>query len=451
MQFLESVAEKLNKVDQLAAEVAVVAAKDKVREKEDEGEEDASDELNPEAMETADAIEALAARLGDWDAEVDDHDAKSARDGGDVGGDSGDGVSGTRSELTRLLSELRQQEAETAEAVRLQEEAVAELAEDAAMHEREEADASEELRRLERAVAAEQAAHASTRAQASDREAALHSDATEYDGMVTAVQRQTAEKNAAAAALEARAAEAAENESGLLRETEAAEEEAAAGDDGKAAAESAAGSIRQRMSELRAAVAEAEEEAATLKREEAAKTLEGARYPSQAERERELERRLASLNSQLIAKRAQAEALARAKADLERRLRDATQERRRLQQRQRGEGGIVAHDGGTRTQRGGGGLKRRVAGSGWGGPSSGREGDGTEDGAKEKNQSSLTGLGVRSRVKQAAETVDSLSVRAGRHLRRSVVTRSLVIVYVLAVHTIAFVILAVRAMLHAPA
>ena len=58
--------------------------------------------------------------------------------------------------------------------------------------------------------------------------------------------------------------------------------------------------------------------------------------------------------------------------------------------------------------------------------------------------------GVRSRVKHAAETVDSLSVRAGRHLRRSGGTRSLVIIYVLALHTLAFIILAIRAMLHAP-
>ena len=53
-------------------------------------------------------------------------------------------------------------------------------------------------------------------------------------------------------------------------------------------------------------------------------------------------------------------------------------------------------------------------------------------------------------MKHAAETVDSLSVRAGRHLRRSGGTRSVVIIYVLALHTLAFVILAIRAMRHAP-
>ena len=64
MQFLETVAEKLNKVDQLAAEVAVVSAKDNPGENKREDEDEL--ELNPEAIETADAIERLASRLGDW-------------------------------------------------------------------------------------------------------------------------------------------------------------------------------------------------------------------------------------------------------------------------------------------------------------------------------------------------------------------------------------------------
>ena len=50
-----------------------------------------------------------------------------------------------RSQLNRVLSELRQQEAETSAAVRRHEEATGEAAEEAAMREREEADALEEL------------------------------------------------------------------------------------------------------------------------------------------------------------------------------------------------------------------------------------------------------------------------------------------------------------------
>lgn len=49
-----------------------------------------------------------------------------------------------------------------------------------------------------------------------------------------------------------------------------------------------------------------------------------------------------------------------------------------------------------------------------------------------------------------AGRVDALSAEAGRHLRRSGGWRSAMIVYVLSLHSLAFLILAVRALTAAP-
>ena len=540
MQFLETVAEKLNKVDQLAAEVAVVSAKDNPGENKREDEDEL--ELNPEAIETADAIERLASRLGDWGGAQPRQRKEYYHDDGEEVGAPGGGGTGegdeiaprplllvdgesppwsdpaassldptnpavaARLRLNAVLSELRRQETETSEAVQRHEEVVREAVEEREMREREAAGAEEELRSLQLALESERVAHDTTRSQAADREAALTSDATEYDGMVAAVRRQASEKEKEAEQLETRAVEATEEEEPrLLREAEAAEEEAAAaaaaaakeeeeegagpaasagagedgggerdgakeyGDDGGArhgggnnassAAVVAASSSLERLSQLRTALAEAEEEEATLRREETSRELEVARYPSQAERVRELERRLVSLDSQLAAKRAQVQSLVSDKSGLETRLEEALRERRRLQQRRVAEG-AVASAAGRGGGGGGGGMGRGSAGTGGarkrrgaGVVSAGDGVDGSDDGkagGRGGVGGGITGYGVRSRVKHAAETVDSLSVRAGRHLRRSGGTRSIVIVYILALHTIAFVILAVRAMLHAP-
>jgi hypothetical protein len=55
-------------------------------------------------------------------------------------------------------------------------------------------------------------------------------------------------------------------------------------------------------------------------------------------------------------------------------------------------------------------------------------------------------VGFRSRVGKVTRRVDELSVFAGRHLRRSGGWRSAVIVYVLSLHSLAFIVLAIRAM-----
>jgi chromosome segregation ATPase len=58
-----------------------------------------------------------------------------------------------------------------------------------------------------------------------------------------------------------------------------------------------------------------------------------ARFPSEAERERALERRLRTLTEQLAAKRAQISSLSADKDSLQRRLAEVTRERRQLQAR----------------------------------------------------------------------------------------------------------------------
>jgi|AntAceMinimDraft_5_1070358.scaffolds.fasta_scaffold05860_1 hypothetical protein len=91
MQFLESVAQKLNTVDRLAAEVAVVAAKEKVdavRHRAADNEKGEGDlELYPEAIESADAVEALASRLGFVvDGEGEEGEGEGEREGEGEGG-----------------------------------------------------------------------------------------------------------------------------------------------------------------------------------------------------------------------------------------------------------------------------------------------------------------------------------------------------------------------------
>ena len=59
-------------------------------------------------------------------------------------------------------------------------------------------------------------------------------------------------------------------------------------------------------------------------------------------------------------------------------------------------------------------------------------------------------IGFRRRVRVVAGRVDALSAEAGRHLRRSGGWRSAMIVYVLSLHSLAFLIRAVRALTAAP-
>jgi len=444
---LETAAEALNKVDKLAAEVIPKRAR-----LEDEGED--ALEVNPDAVDTAAAIEALAAKLG-MDPTPDTDDAATVE---------GDASPETRARLATLLADLRAVEATAREAAARRDHALALAADEQAVRDREAFNASEALRSIERDLAAEKAAHAATRAQAEDRERALTSDASEYDDMLAAVRRQTREKLDEAVRLEARAAAAEAAEPKLRAEAEDAEarladararanaaaaatdpgpDPLADADDKAAVAKAAEAAAASRVSELREALAAARADANALAAEETTRRAADARRPSRASANRlaDLERRLAETAAQLEEKRARTATLAAEKAALEKSLADALMERRKV--RERAAGGSDGDPGvGSSASRGvgagAGGLKRRVGAGLGAGPLD--AGDADDRGV------SLTGLRVRSRAASAARRVDALSVEAGKRLRRSGGWRSAVILYVLGLHGLAFVVLAYRAL-----
>lgn len=444
---METAAEALNKVDKLAAEVIPKRAR-----LEDEGED--ALEVNPDAVDTAAAIEALAAKLG-MDPTPDTDDAATVE---------GDASPETRARLATLLADLRAGEATAREAAARRDHALALAADEQAVRDREAFNASEALRSIERDLAAEKAAHAATRAQAEDRERALTSDASEYDDMLAAVRRQTREKLDEAVRLEARAAAAEAAEPKLRAEAEDAEarladararanaaaaatdpgpDPLADADDKAAVAKAAEAAAASRVSELREALAAARADANALAAEETTRRAADARRPSRASANRlaDLERRLAETAAQLEEKRARTATLAAEKAALEKSLADALMERRKV--RERAAGGSDGDPGvGSSASRGvgagAGGLKRRVGAGLGAGPLD--AGDADDRGV------SLTGLRVRSRAASAARRVDALSVEAGKRLRRSGGWRSAVILYVLGLHGLAFVVLAYRAL-----
>lgn len=448
MQFLETAAEALNKVDKLAAEVIPRRAR-----LEDEGED--ALEVNPDAVDTAAAIEALAAKLG-MDPTPDTDDAATVE---------GDASPETRARLATLLADLRAGEATAREAAARRDHALALAADEQAVRDREAFNASEALRSIERDLAAEKAAHAATRAQAEDRERALTSDASEYDDMLAAVRRQTREKLDEAVRLEARAAAAEAAEPKLRAEAEDAEarladararanaaaaaatdpgpDPLADADDKAAVAKAAEAAAASRVSELREALAAARADANALAAEETTRRAADARRPSRASANRlaDLERRLAETAAQLEEKRARTATLAAEKAALENSLADALMERRKVRERAAGGSDGDPGVGSSASQgvgAGAGGLKRRVGAGLGAGPLD--AGDADDRGV------SLTGLRVRSRAASAARRVDALSVEAGKRLRRSGGWRSAVILYVLGLHGLAFVVLAYRAL-----
>ena len=344
MQFLETAAEALNKVDKLAAEVIPKRAR-----LEDEGED--ALEVNPDAVDTAAAIEALAAKLG-MDPTPDTDDAATVE---------GDASPETRARLATLLADLRAGEATAREAAARRDHALALAADEQAVRDREAFNASEALRSIERDLAAEKAAHAATRAQAEDRERALTSDASEYDDMLAAVRRQTREKLDEAVRLEARAAAAEAAEPKLRAEAEDAEarladararanaaaaaatdpgpDPLADADDKAAVAKAAEAAAASRVSELREALAAARADANALAAEETTRRAadgDGDRPEHPPDRLADLERRLAETAAQLEEKRARTATLAAEKAALENSLADALMERRKVRERAAG-------------------------------------------------------------------------------------------------------------------
>lgn len=441
MQFLEKglsgLETAVHKVDALAAKVAV----ERGVAREAEPDELAAD---PSAFDTADAIRALAARLGEW----------TAPSGADGGRES-------KARLDATLTELEAAEAAWKAAVARRDEAESRLADEIGVRDREETDAAAEATGLERELERERAAHAMTRSQAETRARHMTDDSVEYDAMLADAAKATGERMAEAEAAEADAKAARELELGLTREAEEAEaraeeaearaarlEEAEDALDGGSSRSPTAEHTARKLDELRAAVADAEEEATRLAARErrateareassssAVAAQEGRR--GQEERERDHARRMADVEAQLARKRAQVAALESEKAELEAKLATVLQR--------------AAGGGGRGGGRGGGGAGSSFGGVGFGRGGLKRRGAAGDFNVPVSNPADTPGrIGFRRRVRDAAGRVDALSAKAGRHLRRSGGWRSAVIVYVLSLHSLAFLILAVRALTAAP-
>ena len=451
MQFLESAASALNKVDALAAEVIRV---------DDEAGEDVL-ETDPGAVSTASTVEALASRLG-----LGRGDAVEGRDGGAAkrpgedarGPRDGSGadplVTSQRVKLAGLLETLRAAESDAAEAKAARDDALASAAEARARREREASDASEHIEGIEREIEAERTALEAIETESGRRErdsGAADGDASAFDAALAETEALAASRSADAQAREARARE-------LEAEADAREkaaEERRREREGTSAepAESAAAVAASRRAEtdrLRDALASAESELAALEaREEASRPIgrprastptsasaAGApREADPAESAAELERRLRGVSERLEAKKVETAKLAVQRSELERVVAEALMERRRRERERRAAGDADTHEKENDTTRAKrlapGGLTRRL-----------REGSSAAR--------TVTGLGVRVRLASAARRVDALGVRAGRRLRRSGGWRSAALLYALGLHAFGFLVLALRALSAGP-
>lgn len=426
MQFLEKglsgLETAVHKVDALAAKVAV----ERGAAREAEPDELADD---PNSFETADALRSLASRLGDWT--------------------SPEGGAETEATLHGVLAELEAAQATRDAAVRRRDDAETRLAEEIAVRDREEADALESASTIERELERERAAHAMTRSAAESRERGIRDESGEYDGMLEGVVQLTKEREHEALEAEAAASAAKELERGLTREAQDAEDAAQRAEDAAARGEAMddtldaslkvstqerENDVRERLERIKSEVQSAEEEASRLERLHRRSKEPTKKEPTHREtredRRRNHARRMGDVEAQLSRKRAQVATMTKEKVDLERKL-----------------AGVLAMRGGTKG--GGNGARGGAVGS---------VGARTVGGLKRRGGSYPAGgigddfpdtpgrVGFRSRVGKVTRRVDELSVFAGRHLRRSGGWRSAVIVYVLSLHSLAFIVLAIRAM-----
>ena len=428
MQFLEKglsgLETAVHKVDALAAKVAV----ERGAAREAEPDELADD---PNSFETADALRSLASRLGDWT--------------------SPEGGVETEATLHGVLTELEAAQATRDAAVRRRDDAETRLAEEIAVRDREEADALESASTIERELERERAAHAMTRSAGESRERGIRDESGEYDGMLEGVVQLTKEREHEALEAEAAASAAKELERGLTREAQDAEDAAQRAEDAAARGEAMddtldaslkvstqerENDVRERLERIKSEVHAAEEEASRLerlhRRSKEPTKKEHTHKETREDRRRNHARRMGDVEAQLSRKRAQVATMTKEKVDLERKL-----------------AGVLAKRGGT-----------KGAGNGARGGAVGSVGARTVGGLKRRGGSYPAGVGgvgddfpdtpgrvgFRSRVGKVTRRVDELSVFAGRHLRRSGGWRSAVIVYVLSLHSLAFIVLAIRAM-----
>lgn len=426
MQFLEKglsgLETAVHKVDALAAKVAV----ERGAAREAEPDELADD---PNSFETADALRSLASRLGDWT--------------------SPEGGAETEATLHGVLAELEAAQATRDAAVRRRDDAETRLAEEIAVRDREEADALESASTIERELERERAAHAMTRSAGESRERGIRDESGEYDGMLEGVVQLTKERENEALEAEAAASAAKELERGLTREAQDAEDVAQRAEDAAARGEAMddtldaslkvstqerENDVRERLERIKSEVHAAEEEASRLerlhRRSKEPTKKEHTHKETREDRRRNHARRMGDVEAQLSRKRAQVATMTKEKVDLQGKLAGVLAKR--------GGGGSKA---GNRARGGAvgsvgarvGGLKRRG-----GSYPAGGIGDDFPD--------TPGRVGFRSRVGKVTRRVDELSVFAGRHLRRSGGWRSAVIVYVLSLHSLAFIVLAIRAM-----
>ena len=451
MQFLESAASALNKVDALAAEV-IPPRRPGV---DDEPGEDVL-ETDPGAVSTASTVEALASRLGlgRGDA-VEGHDGGAAKRPGEDARGPRDGsgadplVTSQRVKLAGLLETLRAAESDAAEAKAARDDALASAAEARARREREASDASEHIEGIEREIEAERTALEAIETESGRRErdsGAADGDASAFDAALAETEALAASRSADAQAREARARELKAEADALEKAAEERrrERERTSAEPAESSAAVAA-SRRAETDRLRDALASAESELAALEaREEASRpigrprastpTLASAagapREADPAESAAELERRLRGVSERLEAKKVETATLAVQRSELERVVAEALMERRRRERERRaaGDADDEKENDTTRAKRlAPGGLTRRI-----------REGSSAAR--------TVTGLGVRVRLASAARRVDALGVRAGRRLRRSGGWRSAALLYALGLHAFAFLVLALRAL-----
>ena len=458
MQFLESAASALNKVDALAAEV-IPPRRPGV---DDEAGEDVL-ETDPGAVSTASTVEALASRLG-----LGRGDAGEGRDGGAAkhpgedarGPRDGSGadplVTSQRMKLAGLLSTLRSAESIAADAKAARDDLVASAAEARARREREASDAAETLAGIEREIEAERNALEAIETESGRRQrdaGAADGDAYAFDAAVAEAEALAASRSADAQAREARARELEAEADALEKAAEERkrERERTATEPAESPAPASAAARRADTDRLRDALASAESELSALETRllsEASRpmTHTGHVLASNTADAAELERRLRDVTERLEAKRAETATLAGERRELERVVAEALMERRRKERDFRStrfendemDDDDVDAERVTETE--------TVSGA----PSTEKESARAKKGgltrrAREKKKPTA-GIGVGVFVASAARRVDALGVRAGRRLRRSGGWRSAALLYALGLHVFAFLVLALRAL-----
>ena len=456
MQFLESAASALNKVDALAAEV-IPPRRPGV---DDEAGEDVL-ETDPGAVSTASTVEALASRLG-----LGRSDAGEGRDGGAAkrpGEDArglrdGSGVdplvTSQRMKLAGLLSTLRTAESAAAEAKAARDDALASAAEARARREREASDAAETLAGIEREIEAERDALEAIETESGRRErdaGAADGDASAFDAALAEAEALAASRLADAQAREARAGELEAEADALEKAAEERKREwertaAEPAESPPPPPPASAAARRAETDRLRDALASAESELSALETRllsEASRHVTHAGHvpASNTADAAELERRLRDVTDRLEAKRAETTTLAGERRELERVVAEALMERRRKEREfRRLENGETDDDDDdaervTETQT----LWTKEKES-----ARAVKGGLTRRAREREKQKRTAGLGVF--VASAARRVDALGVRAGRRLRRSGGWRSAALLYALGLHVFAFLVLAVRAL-----